>query len=114
MADGLMDAETRALCRPPGTEVIPQPEPYKAVVFHAFFEAGLRFPIEDFLGEVLERFNIQIHQLTPNAIARLGVFAMAMKMMGCRLSIPAFLKFYESHCYVNTGEVSVGGESITV
>jgi hypothetical protein len=41
------------LCHAPGREEVPCPEPYEAVVFHDFFEAGLRFPCEDFVGKVL-------------------------------------------------------------
>lgn len=44
--------------------------------------AGLDFPLEGFVSEVLRRFEIQLHQLTPNAFACLSVFAMAMKMLG--------------------------------
>lgn len=63
--EGLLRSNLRGLCRAPGSEEVPCPEPYEAVVFRDFFEAGLRFPCEDFVGEVLQRFNMQIHQLTP-------------------------------------------------
>jgi hypothetical protein len=65
---------------------VPRPEPYEAVVFWDFFETGLGFPCEDFEGEVLQRFNLQIHQLTPNAFSRMSVFAMALKMLGALLA----------------------------
>jgi hypothetical protein len=39
---------------------------YEAVVFR--FVAGLQFPLEKFVGDVLEHFELQIHQLTPNAL----------------------------------------------
>ena len=38
---GLLKASLRSLCRAPGREEVPQPEPYEAVVFHDFFEVGL-------------------------------------------------------------------------
>lgn len=32
----------------------------------------------------------------PNAFARLGVFAMALKMAGCTLSVDTFARYYET------------------
>lgn len=46
--------------------------------------------------EVLERFNLQIHHLIPNAFSRMGVFAMALKMMGSEVEVNTFAKYYES------------------
>lgn len=40
----------------PGNETMPRPKPYEAMVFHDFFIAGLDFPLEGFVSEVLERF----------------------------------------------------------
>jgi hypothetical protein len=48
------------VARVPGTEEVPAPEG-ELVVFEAFFAAGLRLPAHRFVGEVLRRFNIQIH-----------------------------------------------------
>lgn len=92
---GCLKPESPTSFRPSGDEVVPRPKPYEAVVFRDFFVAGLDFPIEPFIGEVLEWLEIQLHQLTPNAFARLGVFAMAMKMQGCKLSVYVFIRFYE-------------------
>jgi hypothetical protein len=36
-------------------------------VFEVFFIAGLRLPTHHFVVEVLQRFEVQVHQLTPNA-----------------------------------------------
>jgi hypothetical protein len=38
----------------------------------SFFRAGLRFPLYDIKGEVLKKFEIYLHQLTPNVIVRLS------------------------------------------
>jgi hypothetical protein len=48
------------VARVPGTEEVPEPEG-ELVVFEAFFTAGLRLPAHQFVGEVLLRFNVQIH-----------------------------------------------------
>lgn len=80
---------------PPGDEVIPQPRPYEDVAFRDYFFAGLDFPLEGFVSEVLRRFKIQLHHLTPNAFSRLSVFTMAMKMLGHVLNADTFIRFYE-------------------
>ena len=61
------------VARVPGTEEVPEPEG-ELVVFEAFFAAGLRLPAHRFVGEVLRKFNVQIHQLTPNAIVALSKY----------------------------------------
>jgi hypothetical protein len=55
-------------------ETIPKPEDDEVVVFKSFFKAGLRFPLHRMIAEVLEKFGIYLHQLTPNAIVRLNVY----------------------------------------
>jgi hypothetical protein len=50
-----------------GAEEIPEPEG-ELVVFKAFFIAGLRLPAHRFVVEVLQRFDVQVHQLTPNVV----------------------------------------------
>jgi len=58
VTQGLMKPALHRLCWAPGREEVPHPEPYEAIVFHDFFEAGPRFPYEDFLGAVLQCFNL--------------------------------------------------------
>jgi hypothetical protein len=43
-------------------------------VFKSFFIAGLRFPLYEMIGEVLKKFEIYLHQLTPNELVRLSVY----------------------------------------
>jgi hypothetical protein len=62
-----------------GEETIPTPEKDEVVVFRSFFKAGLRFPLNEMIGEVLENFEIYLHQLTPNAIVRLSIFIWALR-----------------------------------
>jgi hypothetical protein len=81
--------------RPPGDETVPRLKPNEAVVFRDFFAAGLHFPLEPFVSRVLDLFEVQLHQLTPNAIARLSVFAMAMKMSHPKI-------YYFGLCMKNT------------
>jgi hypothetical protein len=63
-------------------EVILEPKEDKVVVFKSFFRAGLQFPLYDIIGEVLKRFEIYLHQLTPNAIVRLSFYIWALRSQG--------------------------------
>jgi hypothetical protein len=62
-----------------GEEITPKPENDEVVVFRSFFKAGLRFPLHGMIADVLENFEIYLHQLTPNAIVRLNVFIWALR-----------------------------------
>jgi hypothetical protein len=57
-----------------GGETTPTPENDEVVVFKSFFRAGLQFPLNEMIGEILDNYEIYLHQLTPNAIVRLCVF----------------------------------------
>lgn len=99
---GLIKALPHSLCHTLGREEVPKPEPYEVVVFWDFFEAGLHFPCEDFVNEVLPCFNLQIHQLTPNAFARIGVLVMELNMTGYALSVDTFACYYETQLHKKT------------
>jgi hypothetical protein len=43
---GILKSSHHGLCRAPGREEVPRPEPYEAVVFRDFFKARLRFPVK--------------------------------------------------------------------
>jgi hypothetical protein len=43
-------------------------------VFEAFFIAGLCLTTHRFVAEVMRRFNVQVHQLTPNAVVALAKY----------------------------------------
>lgn len=90
---GLIKADHRSWCHAPEREEVPKPEPYEAIVFRDFFEAGLCFPCEDFVGEVLQRFNLQMYKLAPNALAQLGVFVMALKISRCAPCVDTFARY---------------------
>jgi hypothetical protein len=57
-----------------GEETTPKLENDEVVVFRSFFKVGLRFPLHGMIADVLENFEVYLHQLTPNAIVRLSVF----------------------------------------
>jgi hypothetical protein len=58
------------LIRFAGDETILELKEDEVVVFKSFFRAGLRFPLYEMIGEVvLKKFEIYLHQLTPNAMS---------------------------------------------
>jgi hypothetical protein len=61
------------VARVPGAEEVPEPEG-ELVIFEAFFAAGLRLPAHRFVAEVLRRFEVQVHQLTPNVVVALAKY----------------------------------------
>jgi hypothetical protein len=81
----------------PGVETIPEPNANETVVFEEFFTAGLRMPPQPMLVDILLKFQVQIHQLTPNAIVQLSKYIWAVTGFGGILSAEGFTKMYELH-----------------
>jgi hypothetical protein len=82
--------------RVPGAEEVPEPEG-DLVVFEAFFTIGLRLPAHRFVGEVMRRFEVQVHQLTPNAVVALAKYVWAATSYGGQPSVEVFAKNYCLH-----------------
>jgi hypothetical protein len=87
-----------------GEETILTPEKDEVVVFRSFFRARLRFPLNKMIGEVLENFEIYLHQLTPNAIVRLSVFIWALRSQGIDPNAEAFCRVHELHYQMKARE----------
>jgi hypothetical protein len=66
-------------------------------VFEEFFTVGLRLPAHRFVAEVLQRFDVQIHQLTPNAVVALAKYVWAVTSYGGQPSVEVFAKKYCLH-----------------
>jgi hypothetical protein len=84
------------VARVPGAEEVPEPEG-ELVIFEAFFAAGLRLPAHRFVVEVLRRFEVQVHQLTPNAVVALAKYVWATTSYGGQPSVEVFAKHYCLH-----------------
>jgi hypothetical protein len=69
----------------------------EVIVFKSFFRAGLRFPLNEMIGEVLKNFEIYLHQLTPNAIVRLSIYISALRSQGMDPDAEAFYRVHELH-----------------
>jgi hypothetical protein len=85
-------------------ETTPKPENNEVVVFRSFFKAGLRFPLHGMIADVLENFEVYLHQLTPNAIVRLSVFIWALQSQGAEPVAKAFCRVHELHYQMKARE----------
>jgi hypothetical protein len=74
---------------------VPLSEANEVVVFKSFMKAGLRFPLHMMLVEVLKTFEIFIHQLTPKAHIKVGVFIWAMRSQGLKPDARCFCNIHE-------------------
>jgi hypothetical protein len=63
-----------SIVRAEGENNVPLPEDDEVVVFRSFMKAGLSFPLDKLLVKVLKTFEIYLHQLTPEAIIKVGIF----------------------------------------
>jgi hypothetical protein len=84
-----------SIVRARGENNVPLPEADEAVVFRSFMKAGLRFPLDKLLVEVLKTFEIYLHQLTPEAIIKVGIFIWAMRSQGLKPDARCFCNIHE-------------------
>jgi hypothetical protein len=78
-----------------GDRAAPTPEVNEVVIYRSFLKAGLRFPLSRFLVVVLKTFQIFLHQLTPEAIIRMGLFIWAVRSQGLEPSARCFCSMHE-------------------
>jgi hypothetical protein len=78
-------------------KVVPELRNDEVVIFKSFFRAGLWFPLYKMIGEVLKKFEIYLHQLTPNAILRLSVYMWALRSQGKSANAEGFCRVHELH-----------------
>jgi hypothetical protein len=84
-----------SIARVGGDNTTPAPEENKVVVYQSFLKAGLWFPLSKFVVEVLKIFQIFLHQLTPEAIIRMGLFVWAVRSQGLEPSTKCFCSMHE-------------------
>jgi hypothetical protein len=78
-----------------GEKTTPTPEDNEVVIFRSFLKAGLRFPLSKFVVEVLKIYQIYLHQLTHEAVIRLGIFVWAVRSQGLEPSAKSFCNIHE-------------------
>jgi hypothetical protein len=84
-----------SIVRAGGENTVPLPEANEVVVFKGFMKAGLRFPLHKMLVEVLRTFETYLHQLTPKALIKVGVFIWAMRSQGLEPDAKCFCNIHE-------------------
>jgi hypothetical protein len=78
-----------------GVRTVPTPKENEVVIFRSFFKAGLRFPLNRFVVEVLKIYQVYLHQLTPEAIIRMGIFVWAVRSQGLEPNAKSFCNMHE-------------------
>jgi hypothetical protein len=94
---GYFSEAKKELVRFGGEEITLKPEKNEVVVFKSFFKAGLRFPLNGMIADVLKKFGVYLHQLTPNAIVRLSVYIWALCSQGMEPFGEGFCRVHELH-----------------
>jgi hypothetical protein len=94
---GYLSEEKKELVRFGGEETTPKLGKDEVVIFKSFFKAGLRFPLNKMIADVLKKFGIYLYQLTPNAIVRLSVYIWALRSQGVEPFAEGFCRVHELH-----------------
>jgi hypothetical protein len=84
-----------SIVRVGGDNTAPAPEENEVVIYRSFLKAGLRFPLSKFVVEVLKIFQIFLHQITPEAIIRMGMFVWAIRSQGLEPSMKCLCNMHE-------------------
>jgi hypothetical protein len=87
----------KGFARPPGMESVPVPKEDEAIVFEDFFAARLRISPHPVLLDVLRKFQVQLHQLTPNAIVQMSKFIWAITSCRGHPNAEVSAHHYELH-----------------
>jgi hypothetical protein len=77
-----------------GDDLVTNPKEDKVIVFRSFLKASLRFPLHKTTIVILKRFNIYLHQLTPNTIVYLEIFIWVVWSQGVELDVEAFCEAF--------------------
>jgi hypothetical protein len=84
-----------SIVRVGGDSTAPAPEENEVVIYRSFLKAGLRFPLSKFVVEVLKIFQIFLHQISPEAIIRMGMFVWAVRSQWLEPSTKCFCNMHE-------------------
>jgi hypothetical protein len=84
-----------SIIRVGGDNTTPAPEENKVVIYRSFFKAGLMFPLSKFVVEVLKIFQVFLHQITPEAIMRMGIFVWVVRSQGLEPSVKSFYSMHK-------------------
>jgi hypothetical protein len=94
---GYFSEDEKKLIRFVGEETTPKPEKDEIVIFKSFLKASLKFPLNRMIADVLQKFGIYFHQLTPNTIVRLSVYIWALRSQAVEPFAEGFCRVHELH-----------------
>jgi hypothetical protein len=84
-----------SIVRAGGDNNVPAPDENEVVIYRSFFKTGLWFPLSKFVVEVLRIYQIFLHQITLEAIMRMGIFVWALRSQGLEPSAKCFCSMHE-------------------
>jgi hypothetical protein len=84
-----------SIVRADADRAVSAPEENEVVIYRSFFKAGLRFLLSRFVVEVLKTYQIFLHQITPEAVIRMGIFVWAVRSQGLEPSAKCFCSMHE-------------------
>jgi hypothetical protein len=84
-----------SIVRAGGDNNVSAPEEDEVVIYRSFFKAGLQFPLSRFMVKVLKIYQIFLHQITPEAIIRMGIFVWVVRSQGVEPSAKCFCSMHE-------------------
>jgi len=76
---------------------VPAPKADEIVVIKDFFVAGFVLPVHPFIIGVMKKYRIYFHQLTPNAVVRLGLFIWIAQSQGVEPDVDCFCCLHKLH-----------------
>lgn len=94
---GLVDNGLIAGYRHPEDDEELLPNKDEVVVFRDYFMAGLVIPCHQFMLDVLNRYQVQMHEFTPTALAHLSKFVWTMVSYGGDPDIEVFARHFVMH-----------------
>jgi hypothetical protein len=80
-----------SIVRAGGESDVPLSEADEIIVYRSFMKAGLRFPLDS----MLKTFEVYLHQITPEAIIKIGVYIWAMRSQGQEPNTKSFCNMHE-------------------
>jgi hypothetical protein len=75
-----------------GEKTVPTPEENEVVIFRSFFKAGLRFPLNRFVIEVLKIYQVYLNS---EAIIRMEIFVWAVRSQSLEPNAKSFCSMHE-------------------
>jgi hypothetical protein len=87
-----------------GENNVPLLEADEVVIYRSFMKAGLRFPLDKILVEILKTFEIYLQQLTPEAIIKIGIYIWIMRSQGLEPNAKCFCNMHELSYETKTTE----------